>query len=149
MKITLKRINDAVRFEASNERGHAVIVEGGRNAGGQDEAPAPTELFMMSQAACTAVDIVELLKKMRQPLTHLEIEAEGLRAQDQVPKIFTGIHLHYKIYGNVAEGKADKAISMSIEKYCTISKMIDQVAKLTYSFEIFPEEIPGELPKQE
>ncbi len=149
MKITLKRINDAVRFEATNERGHTVLVEGGRNAGGMDEAPAPTELFMMSQAACTAVDIVELLKKMRQPLTHLEIEAEGQRAQDQIPKIFTGIHLHCKIYGNVSHGKADKAIGMSMEKYCTISKMIDQVAKLTYTFEIFPEEIPVELSNKE
>ncbi len=141
MKITLKRVNDAVRFEASNDRGHSVIVEGGHSAGGLDEAPYPTELFLMSQAACTAVDIVELLKKMRQPLIHLEIEAEGHRAQDQIPRIFTGIHLHYKIYGQVAEGKAEKAISMSIEKYCTISKMIDQVAKITYSFEIFPEAI--------
>ena len=136
MKITLKRINKAVLFEAKNERGHTVRIEGGRSVGGEDTAPYPTEYLMISQAACTAVDIVELLKKMHQPLEHLEIETEGQRAQDQIPKIFTGIHLHYKLYGDIKKSKAEKAISMSVEKYCTVSKMIDQVAKITYSFEI-------------
>ncbi len=136
MKIYLKRVNDAVRFEASNERGHTVMVEGGRSVGGEDQAPYPTELFMISQAACTAVDVIDLLRKMRQPVQHLEIELDGQRAQDQVPKLFTEIHLHYKLYGDIQSSKADKAISLSIEKYCTVTKMIDQVAKITYTFEI-------------
>jgi putative redox protein len=136
MKVFLKRVNNSVLFEASNSRGHTINIEGSRDIGGQDSAPSPTELLLMSQAGCTAIDVVELLKKMRQPLEHLEIETEGHRAQDQVPKIFKGIHLHYKIYGDVNPEKADKAIAMSISKYCTISKMIDQVATLTYSFEV-------------
>jgi len=138
MKIYLKRVNNAVRFEASNERGHTVMIEGGRSVGGEDQAPYPTELLMMSQAACTAVDIVELLNKMRQPVQHLEIELDGQRAQDQIPKLFTTIHLHYKLYGNIQPAKADKAISLSVEKYCTVSKMIDHIAKITYTFEIIP-----------
>ena len=138
MKITLKRVNHDVRFEARNERGHTVLIEGGTSAEEEKLAPSPTEYLLISQAACTAVDVVELLKKMRQPLDHLEIETEGQRAQDQIPRIFTGIHLHYKIYGDVKKSKAEKAISLSIEKYCTVSKMIDQVAKITYSFEILP-----------
>jgi len=136
MKIYLKRTNQAVRFEATNERGHTVNIEGSKDIGGEDSAPSPTELLLMSQAGCTAIDVVELLKKMRQPLEHLEIETEGFRAQDQVPKVFKRIHLHYKLYGNINPAKAEKAISMSIEKYCTISKMIDQVAMITHSFEV-------------
>ena len=138
MKITLSRINDSVLFQAQNERGHAVLVEGGTSVGGHNEAPSPTEYFIISQAACTAIDIVELLKKMRQPLSHLEIETDAQRAEDQVPKIFTGIHLHYKLYGDIKKEKAEKAITMSIEKYCTVSKMIDSVAKITFSFKIYP-----------
>lgn len=137
MKITLRQINKAVRFEAQNERGHTVLVEGGQNAGGEDLAPSPTELLIISQASCTAVDIVELLRKMRQPLDRLEIEAEGKRAEDQIPKIFTGIHLHYKVYGDVKESKLEKAIKLSIDQYCTVSKMIDHITKITYSFEVF------------
>ncbi|MEP6646276.1 MAG: OsmC family protein [Saprospiraceae bacterium] len=140
MKIYLKRSNDAVLFEASNERGHKVIIEGGRSVGGEDRAPYPTELFMMSQAACTAVDVIDLLKKMRQPVQHLEIELDGHRAQDQIPKLFTAIHLHYKLYGDIKQAKAEKAISLSIEKYCTVSKMIDHIAKITHSFEIITNE---------
>ena len=68
MKIYLKRTNQAVLFEATNERGHTVNIEGSRNIGGEDSAPSPTELLLMSQAGCTAIDVVELLKKMRQPL---------------------------------------------------------------------------------
>ena len=136
MKIHLKRVNDSVRFEATNARGHSVLIEGSKNIGGEDEAPSPTELLVMSQAACTAIDIVELLKKMRQPLLHLEIDSEAERAQDMVPKLITHIHLHYKVYGDVDPAKAEKAISMSIDKYCTVSKMIDGIAKITHSFEI-------------
>jgi putative redox protein len=139
MKIHLRRVNDAVRFEATNARGHKVLIEGSKNIGGEDIAPSPTEYLIMSQAACTAIDVVELLKKMRQPLTGLEIESDAERAQDQVPKLFTHIHLHYKVYGDVNPAKAEKAISLSIEKYCTVSKMIDHIARITHSFEIIRE----------
>jgi putative redox protein len=145
MKIYLKRTNQAVLFEATNERGHTVNIEGSTDIGGVDSAPSPTELLLMSQAGCTAIDVVELLKKMRQPLEHLEIETEGFRAQDRVPKVFTHIHLHYKLYGDVQPAKAEKAISMSIEKNTTQRKMIDQVAKLTHSFEVIKTEEPKSL----
>ena len=65
MKIHLKRINQSVLFEASNERGHTVRIEGSKSIGGENSAPSPTELLLMSQAGCTAIDVVELLKKMR------------------------------------------------------------------------------------
>lgn len=137
MKIQLKRVNKTVLFEASNARGHKVLVEGGPSLGGEEQAPSPTELLLMSQAACTAIDIVALLQKMRQPLEHLEIESEGHKALDQVPKVFTHIHLHYTIYGNVEPAKAEKAISLSIERYCTVTKMIDKMARVTHTFTIF------------
>ena len=136
MKIHLKRVNDTVLFEATNARGHTVRIEGNRNIGGTDSAPSPTEFLIISHAGCTAIDVVELLKKMRQSLIHLEIEVDAQRAEGEVPKVFRTIHLHYKIYGQVTSVKAEKAITMSIEKYCTVSKMIDQVATITHSFEI-------------
>jgi len=140
MKIHLKRINKSVLFEATNGRGHTVRIEGSRDIGGTDAAPSPTEYLIMSQAGCTAIDVVELLKKMRQPLNHIEIETEGHRDPNRIPKVFTGIHLHYKLYGNILPEKAEKAITMSIEKYCTVSKMIDHVAKITHSFEVIRED---------
>lgn len=140
MKIKLARTGQGVLFEAENERGHRVLIEGSGAHGGTDTAPSPTEYLMISQMGCTAIDVVELLRKMRQPPTHIEIDAEGFRAEDQVPRIFTRIHLHYRIYGRVQPEKAQKAIDMSISTYCTVSKMIDRVARITTSLEILPED---------
>lgn len=145
MKVYLKRTNQAVRFEATNERGHTVDVEGSSDMGGEDSAPTPTELLLISQAGCTAIDVVKLLKKMRQPLDHLEIETEGHRAEDQIPKVFTHIHLHFKLFGDIQPEKAEKAISMSVGQYCTVSKMIDQVAKITHSYEVIRKDIQESL----
>ncbi len=136
MKIYLKSTHQPARFEATNERGHTVVIEGGTEFGGQDTAPSPTELLIMSQAGCTAIDIVTMLKKMRQAVVNLEIESEGFRTPTQIPNILDRLHLHFKIYGEVDPLKAEKAITMSIEKYCPISKMIDQVTNITHSFEI-------------
>lgn len=140
MKTYLRRINDTVLFEASNDRGHKVRIEGSREIGGEDSAPFPTELLLMSQASCTAIDVVELLRKMRQSLIHIEIESQGERIPGAIPPVFDTIHLHYRLFGDVQPEKADSAISKSIQKYCTVSKMIDQVSKITYSFEILPVE---------
>lgn len=140
MKIALKRINDTVLFEGTNSRGHTVRIEGSQAIGGYNTAPSPTELLLMSHAGCTAIDIVELLKKMRQPLVHLEMEVDGQRAEGEIPRVFRQIHLHYIIYGDVAPAKAERAIELSVQKYCTVSKMIDQVATITSSFEVRPAE---------
>jgi putative redox protein len=136
MKILLQRVNDTVRFDAVNARGHRVKMEGGTRFGGNDTAPSPMELLLMSQAGCTAMDVVALLKKMNQQLLHIELETEGFRDQGQVPKVFSHIHVHYRLYGTIKAEKAEKAIRMSLEKYCPVSRMINQVCRITHSFEI-------------
>ncbi|MBK9106239.1 MAG: OsmC family protein [Saprospiraceae bacterium] len=85
MKVFLKRVNNSVLFEATNGRGHTVRIEGSSDIGGQDSAPSPTELLLMSQAGCTAIDVVELLKKMRQPssIWKSRQKATGLRTRCQ------------------------------------------------------------------
>lgn len=138
MKMKLRRIQGDVLFEAENGRGHRVRVEGTRAHGGKDAAPSPTEYLLISHMGCTAVDLVGILGKMRQPLVHLELEAEARRENDEVPHLLTEIHLHYTLYGAVKPEKAAQAIDMSIQRYCTVSKMIDKVARITTSFEILP-----------
>ncbi len=70
---------------------------------------------------------------MRQPLQYLEIESEAERAPEVVPKLINHIHLQYMIYGEADPAKAEKAISLSIDTYCTVSKMMDGIAKITNS----------------
>ncbi len=136
MKISLSRENDAVHFKLSNAQGNIVEVDGSPEVGGEGKGVRPTELLLMGAASCSAIDIISLLKKMKQPLEDIQVEVEGVKANDQIPPVFVEIHMHYVLTGNIKEKKAEKAIKMSVEKYCTVSKMLEKTAKFTTSFEI-------------
>ena len=136
MKIRLNRLNNAVLFEGVNESGNVIRIDGSEAVGGVAGGMRPTEALLVSLAACSSIDVVVFLKKMRQELKDISVEVTGERAEDQVPKVFTKIHLHFLLWGNIAESKAAKAVGLSVEKYCTIAKMIEQVATISYDFKI-------------
>lgn len=137
--LSLTKINDQVLFEAQNERGHTVRVEGNQPLGGTNSTPSPVEYLVIAHMSCAAIEIVELCRKMRQPLSHIDVKSRTVQAEDQIPAIITEIHLHFKLYGHIKPEKAAKIINLAVEKYCTISRMIDKVAHITTSFEIFPD----------
>ncbi|RLF87779.1 OsmC family peroxiredoxin [Thermococci archaeon] len=100
---------------------------------------SPMKLLLLSVAGCTAFDVVKILKKMREPIKGLEIEIEGTR-RDEYPRIYKEVTIHYRIYGNVDEKKARRAIELSQEKYCSASAHIKlSGAKVNYTLEIIPE----------
>ena len=136
MNITLNRINDAVLFEGTNKDGNTITLDGSPDIGGEGKGMRPTEALLVSIAACSSIDVVILLKKMRQRLDDIQVEVSSERAADQVPKIFTKINLHFILTGDIEESKAAKAVRLSAEKYCTVSKMVDKVADVTFDFEI-------------
>lgn len=136
MKVTLKRLNKDVLFEGANADGNTIQLDGSSDIGGEGKGMRPTESLLVSIAACSSIDVVLLLKKMRQQLDDINVEITGERAEDQVPKIFTKIHLHFILTGKIKEEKAAQAIEMSAEKYCTVAKMVDSVAEITHDFEI-------------
>ena len=136
MKVTLKRLNKDVLFEGANADGNTIQLDGSPEIGGEGKGMRPTESLLVSIAACSSIDVVLLLKKMRQQLDDINVEITGERAEDQVPKIFTKIHLHFILTGDIKTEKAAQAIQMSAEKYCTVAKMVDSVAEITYDFEI-------------
>ncbi|NJD98289.1 OsmC family peroxiredoxin [Thermococcus sp. LS1] len=97
---------------------------------------SPMKLLLLSVAGCTAYDVVMILQKMREPIEGLEVEISGERREEH-PRIYKKVHLHYKIYGDVSEEKAKRAIELSQDKYCSASAHIKlSGAELTYSFEI-------------
>jgi putative redox protein len=104
----------------------------------------PSDLLLIAVAACTAVDVVEILEKKRMPLTHLEISSSGEQDQDP-PWTFRKIHLHYRIGGkNLTEKAVSQAIQLSEEKYCSVAATIRATAQITTEFEILEEN--GVLP---
>lgn len=134
MKITLQRINQAVRFEGSNSAGNTVVVEGSPEIGGEGEGMRPMELLLVSLASCSSMDVVAILKKMRQPLEDLRVEVEGHRATDQVPAVFNQIHLRFVLKGDLRADRVEEAIRLSVEKYCSVGRMLDQTATITYEW---------------
>ncbi|ASJ07824.1 osmotically inducible protein OsmC [Thermococcus siculi] len=97
---------------------------------------SPMKLLLLSVAGCTAYDVVMILKKMREPIEGLEVEISGERREEH-PRIYSKVHLHYRIHGNVNPEKAKRAIELSQDKYCSASAHVKlSGAELTYSFEI-------------
>lgn len=108
-----------------------------------DGGISPMKLLLLSVAGCTAYDVVMILQKMREPIEGLEVEISGER-RDEHPKIYGRVHLHYRIYGDVREEKARRAIELSQEKYCSASAHVKlSGAEVTYSFEIIRRDNQG------
>ena len=129
MKIKLESTHGELNFKGTNDRGQTMQFSGNK------EAVSPMESVLMAAAACSSIDVEILLNKMRQPLEKVEVEVEGKRV-DAVPAIFSNIHLHYKIFGDVKKEKAEKAVKMSMEQYCSVSIMLQKGVNMTHSYEV-------------
>jgi putative redox protein len=94
------------------------------------------QLLLAGIGGCSTIDIVDILAKQREPLDDIEVEVQGEREAGAVPSLYTHIHVHFKLYGNVNEQKAQRAIDLSMQTYCSVSKTLEKTAQITYSFDI-------------
>lgn len=126
-----------VAFEAKSESGHSVIMDGAPAYGGENRGSRPMELILMGLGGCASFDIVTILKKARQDISDVQCQLEAQRA-DEVPAVFTKIHLHFVIKGTaLKEKQVAKAVELSAEKYCSASKMLSSGGvEITHDFEI-------------
>ena len=135
MKARIK-LADGMTFVAESGSGHAVVVDAAPDIGGRDLGARPMELVLMGTGACSAVDVVLILRKARQPITDCVVELEAERAPED-PKVFTKIHLHYVVTGKgLAQSQVERAIKLSKEKYCSATIMLAATAKITYEIRI-------------
>jgi putative redox protein len=129
---------EGVSFVAETGSGHAVVIDGAPDAGGRNLGPRPMEMVLAGTAACTAFDVVWILRKGRQPVTDCVVEAEAERAAED-PKVFTRIHLVYRVKGKgLKREQVERAVKLSKEKYCSATIMLAKTAEV--SFEIALEE---------
>lgn len=136
MKIKIERVDDAFYLKSTNEDGLSVHTDGSPAIGGKNQALRPMQLVLSALGSCSSIDVIHLLNKQRQPLDHIEVELEGQRAEGQVPAVFTDIHVHYKLHGALDEKKADRACRLSMEKLCSVSKMLEKTVNITWSMEL-------------
>lgn len=132
MKITLKRLNQDYHFELENERGHKLNLDNRAEYGGHDLAPSPMELLLMGVAGCSAIDIISILKKQRQKIIDYRAEVIGDRVPIEDAKPFKTIQVNVFLTGDIDPAKAQKAVELSFEKYCSVSKTLEPTAEIKY-----------------
>ena len=121
---------DKERFLGQAGSGHAIVVD----AGSEKSASSPVELVLIALCACTASDVVGILRKKREPFTSLEVRATAERAED-FPKVFTNIRVIYRVGGTVTHKAMEDAVRLSKEKYCSVSAMLEKSAKIEFEIE--------------
>jgi putative redox protein len=136
MKIDINRLNDGFHLEAVNDTGNTVQLDASPDIGGTGKGMRPMQLVLTALGACGTIDIISILKKQRQPLEDIKITITGEREKDAVPSPFIGAHMHFRLFGKLDKDKVQKAVSLSVEKYCSVAKTIEKTTKITYSFEI-------------
>jgi putative redox protein len=135
MKARIKLV-EGVTFVAESGSGHAVVVDAAPDAGGKNLGARPMELVLMGTGACSAIDVVHILRKARQPITDCVVELEAERAAED-PKVFTRIHLHYAVTGKgLSRVQVERAIKLSKEKYCSATIMLASTAQITFDYEV-------------
>jgi putative redox protein len=122
------------KFVAVSPSGHALAMDSDR---GSNTGPGPMELLLMALGACTATDIVIIMKKKRQKLESLEVICSGERAADY-PQVWNKLEIVFRLRGKLEESAVKQAIQLSEEKYCSVAATLKKSAELTWRYEISP-----------
>ncbi|PDT81680.1 OsmC family protein [Sinorhizobium sp. BJ1] len=135
MKARIKWVEGRT-FVGQSGSGHKVVLGTAFGPEGSTPGPSPMEMVLIGTGGCSAFDVVHILEKGRQAVEDCIVELSAERA-DQEPKVFTRIHMHFVVKGRgLAASKVERAIALSIEKYCSASAMLAKTATITHDFEV-------------
>ncbi len=127
---------EARTFIGETESGHKIAFGAANGPDGLKPGPSPMELLLLGTGGCSAYDVVHILEKGREPVEDVVVEIVAERGETD-PKVYTDIHLHFIVKGRgLNPDKVARAISLSIEKYCSASAMMAASATLTHDFEV-------------
>jgi putative redox protein len=139
MNVRIRWLEDA-SFVAQSGSGHSIVMDGPPEEGGRNLGPRPMETLLMGMGGCTAFDVVNILKKARQPVYDCIVDIEAQRAEE-VPKVFTRIHIRFVVWGkNLKANQVQRAVNLSTEKYCSATIMLGKTVEITHDFEILEAE---------
>ena len=135
MNISVKWI-DGMSMVGKSDSGHAIVMDGPPEIGGENLGVRPMEMLLLGMTGCTMIDVLSILKKMREDVVDCQTQVNADRSEEY-PKVFTNIHVHFVLRGKQLNPlKVDKAIKLSAEKYCSASIMIGKTAIITHDYEI-------------
>ena len=120
-KIVIKRIDNAYGFEATDELGHTARMDAAEAIGGHNSGFRPMQTLLMGLGGCGGIDILSILRKQKQEVTGFSMEIEGEREAGKEPSLWKQVHIKFSFTGSVDKEKAEKACSLSLDKYCSVA----------------------------
>lgn len=126
---------DGNAFSTATGSGHTIVLDSKPKEDETSAGPSPMEMLLVGLAGCTAVDVVHILRRQRQPMTGLQVTVKGERADDY-PMVYTTINIEYVVQGDVDEEKLKRAIALSEEKYCSASAMLGKTAHIEHTYRL-------------
>ena len=136
MRINVKRVDDAFHFVGTNDRGNTVDMDTSADEGGKGNGAGPMQLLIMGLGGCSGIDIISILRKSRQEVKEFSVDIDSERAKGEIPSLYKSIHAHYTLTGELDPEKVRRAIALSMEKYCSVSKTLEAHANITFSFTV-------------
>jgi putative redox protein len=134
----VKLIN-GMEFEGRASSGHTLILDADEAAGGQNKGFRPMELLLVGFGGCTGMDVISILRKKRQNISGLEMNVRGVKAETH-PHIYTKVHMEYVVKGKGVQAQAiERAISLSLEKYCSVGATLAKAGSISSSYRIVEE----------
>ncbi len=138
MQIELNRVDDAFHLVGKGTSGVECHIDAGENIGGNNAGNRPMELLLMALGGCTSIDVILVLKKQKQTIEDYKVivsgEREKIEGTEMTP--FRKINVHFQLKGEIDPKKLERAIKLSMEKYCSATAQLQDSAEITHTFEI-------------
>ena len=133
------KLVENMQFIATADSGHAVVMDGPPNVGGNNSGSKPSELLLMAFGGCSGMDVISILRKKKQDVTGFEMNVSGDTPEDY-PKSIEKMHIEYVVTGrNISEDAVKRAIGLSLDKYCLVGSTLGKSAEITHSYKIVQE----------
>lgn len=130
---------DGMQFNGTATSGHTLTMDADAESGGRNQGFRPMELLLVGFGGCSGMDVISILRKKRQPVTGLEINVKGEKAEDY-PKIYKQVHIEYVVKGKGVQKEAvERAIELSLTKYCSVGATLAKAGTITHSYRIVDE----------
>lgn len=137
MNITVNWLQKDFHMEAANEEGGKIRIDGNTQVGGMEGGISPMQLLLAGIGGCSAIDVISILEKQKQELTNLtvEVNADKVKLKEGYSE-FKKIHLQFKLSGDLDTKKVERALNLSITKYCSVSKALEKGSEISYDYTI-------------
>jgi putative redox protein len=128
-----------MQFSGTSTSGHLLNMDADDNSGGHNAGFRPMELLLVGFGGCSGMDVISILRKKKQQVTAFEIKVKGEKT-DTAPKIYKSVHIEYVVTGkDVKKVAVERAISLSLDKYCSVGATLAKAGTITHSYRIMEE----------